>query len=829
MASWLQNKLRAAEGLLEAVDRTAKVTREQQAVNTPGLPWQQLNLNQEATTRSDSTSAAGPRQEAATYDTDQKQRLVKHGSGAAGSKKAKSGEKKKTIKTGRMSRTSSVASSVNSSSRPSTPTVSKVGAFSAASETRSTAAAPPEMQLSSNVPTEEVSLPPASLSQRATASHKAADPVSRLSDAPREVGGPPPKKPEALPIATREPVASISLQPERSIQSPFLPEVAAQPVEDPSSSMAEPVEADIPPSIPPFTSTEVQQDASCPGEDEEPRKQEGPDWQEYSSPADEGSGEQPELEVTGFSAATAQVEQAQEGEQEAGQEEEEDDHQEGVDGVAGDEDFKGDMESDGASVPADAEAPFPEGDRVVLGAREKQPSSASLLQHELEQARELAKIAVDSGSLSREARLQRVCDKLRARLEELKEENQQLEELLHQADAKASGGIGEAERLKGELKKAKTESAKAISSLEATLRDRDAQLQRSNEQADERKAQVEVLEKKLEDLQETSESLLRERQSSEGRLMTALRDQLAEMEQRLDDERAAHNSTRKSGIIRQEQLEADLSEAANEYSALQRILDERNVKVEDLESHMAIAEEEHERALARLRRAEETASREKARADANDSGALEAQVAAWKEEAEKARAAVRALEAEVAGSQRETEELTKQVKELEAVVKDARGAVDSDLARRFKEVTDLLYLKQTQLEKMAADKAAQQLSMEREISGLRDDLDKAKRRTAAARDPMESYSNDMTPMDHLGAAYQRLANHAQLGGAIKGFTKAVDITAANAMSIMREYPLARVVLFLYSILIHLFVYILIQRLQNRYLLNDESSGNPGMV
>lgn len=30
MASWLQSRLRAAEGLLEAVDRTAKTTREQQ-------------------------------------------------------------------------------------------------------------------------------------------------------------------------------------------------------------------------------------------------------------------------------------------------------------------------------------------------------------------------------------------------------------------------------------------------------------------------------------------------------------------------------------------------------------------------------------------------------------------------------------------------------------------------------------------------------------------------------------------------------------------------------------------------------------------------------
>ncbi len=34
MASWLQSKLKAAEGLLEAVDRTAKVTREHHVSGT---------------------------------------------------------------------------------------------------------------------------------------------------------------------------------------------------------------------------------------------------------------------------------------------------------------------------------------------------------------------------------------------------------------------------------------------------------------------------------------------------------------------------------------------------------------------------------------------------------------------------------------------------------------------------------------------------------------------------------------------------------------------------------------------------------------------------
>lgn len=49
------------------------------------------------------------------------------------------------------------------------------------------------------------------------------------------------------------------------------------------------------------------------------------------------------------------------------------------------------------------------------------------------------------------------------------------------------------------------------------------------------------------------------------------------------------------------------------------------------------------------------------------------------------------------------------------MAQNVRGAADIDLVRRFQEVTDLLYLKQTQLEKMASEKAAQQLSLEREV------------------------------------------------------------------------------------------------------------------
>lgn len=43
------------------------------------------------------------------------------------------------------------------------------------------------------------------------------------------------------------------------------------------------------------------------------------------------------------------------------------------------------------------------------------------------------------------------------------------------------------------------------------------------------------------------------------------------------------------------------------------------------------------------------------------------------------------------------------------------------------QVTELLYLKQTQLERLAAEKAAQQLSLERELAAAREQAERVNR------------------------------------------------------------------------------------------------------
>lgn len=79
-------------------------------------------------------------------------------------------------------------------------------------------------------------------------------------------------------------------------------------------------------------------------------------------------------------------------------------------------------------------------------------------------------------------------------------------------------------------------------------------------------------------------------------------------------------------------------------------------------------------------------------------------------------------------------------------------------------------------------------------------------------------SHDIIPMDALGEPYQRLARHNKLGGAVKATANFLDTTAASASQLLRQQPLARLIVFLYIVLIHLYVYFLLARMQKQALL-----------
>ena len=58
----------------------------------------------------------------------------------------------------------------------------------------------------------------------------------------------------------------------------------------------------------------------------------------------------------------------------------------------------------------------------------------------------------------------------------------------------------------------------------------------------------------------------------------------------------------------------------------------------------------------------------------------------------------------------------------------------AQLEARLREVTDMLYLKQNQLERLSADKAAQQILIERDLQQARDEVTKLRHQVGQQRD-----------------------------------------------------------------------------------------------
>ncbi|PNH03320.1 Golgin candidate 1 [Tetrabaena socialis] len=194
------------------------------------------------------------------------------------------------------------------------------------------------------------------------------------------------------------------------------------------------------------------------------------------------------------------------------------------------------------------------------------------------------------------------------------------------------------------------------------------------------------------------------------------------------------------------------------------------------------------------------------------------------------------LEQQVAGN---TAALTDLTRSLEDANRKGRGRVGSVAAGRccawdtaqlesqLREVSDMLYLKQTQLERLASEKAGQQLKTERELDNVRQELAKLVRQTVqqgggggGGRGGADGggaggggVSHDVIPMDALGEPYQRLARHTKVGKAVKAAANFLDSTASTTSFVLRQYPLARLCLFAYVALIHLYLYMLTARMQ----------------
>ncbi|KNA03305.1 hypothetical protein SOVF_210470, partial [Spinacia oleracea] len=439
---------------------------------------------------------------------------------------------------------------------------------------------------------------------------------------------------------------------------------------------------------------------------------------------------------------------------------------------------------------------------------ENSRTSLNKVQEQLEEAQGLLKSTNTTGQ-SKEARLARVCAGLSSRLQEYKSENAQLEELLTAERELSKSFEGLIKQLQQELFAAKTEVNRAESNMAEALAAKNSEIETLVSSLEALKKQAALSEGNMASLQANMETLMRNRELSETRMMQALKEELALAERRAEEERAAHNATKKVAMEREVELEHRAVDASTALVRLQRMADERTAKAGELEQKVALLEAECASLNQELHDMEGRLRREQKKSPEDANQLI--QIQAWQQEVERAREGQR--DAEIKLSSLDTE-LQKMRVEMAAMKRDAEHysrQEHMELEKRYRELTDLLYYKQTQLETMASEKAAADFQLEKEIKRHQEAQAEAERNKISRRaSTIWDEEADMRELEPLPLHQRHLAGASiQLRKA----AKLLDSGAVSATRILWRHPRARVGLLCYLIFVHLFLMYLLHSLQ----------------
>mmetsp|Transcript_11548 Transcript_11548/g.36529 ORF Transcript_11548/g.36529 Transcript_11548/m.36529 type:complete len:270 (-) Transcript_11548:117-926(-) len=243
--------------------------------------------------------------------------------------------------------------------------------------------------------------------------------------------------------------------------------------------------------------------------------------------------------------------------------------------------------------------------------------------------------------------------------------------------------------------------------------------------------------------------------------------------------------------------------------------DERAEKAAVVERRMGALEAEGARLEDALAGAEARLKREQDKASSASREEIESQVAAWKGEATSLRKLLEDSEAARDAAEADVRSARGEVDSARAEAAASSGQANDELEKRFRELTEVLYQKQTQLERVSSEKAAMQIQLERELLETKEAAEKARSRTSRQSLMATHVDDDVVPMDTIGPMYDKLASDNRFGGMIKGGGKMLDATASQAARILRQSPLMRIVILCYIVFVHFFISYLIHRLQDK--------------
>eukprot|EP00850_Spirogloea_muscicola_P011358 SM000070S21324 [mRNA] locus=s70:336200:342843:+ [translate_table: standard] len=403
-------------------------------------------------------------------------------------------------------------------------------------------------------------------------------------------------------------------------------------------------------------------------------------------------------------------------------------------------------------------------------------SRSANLEVDSNEAQVLLKIA-SSGGQTKEARLAKVCANLSARLQEYKAENVQLEELLLIEREERASVDKIIKHFEQQLSTAQATAASMEADLAGALAVKSAEMAALTSALHESRQRANAAEAKATSLQATAEVLTRTRDMSEARIIQALREELISTEQRVEEERLAHVATRQDAAGRENDLEQQLTENVAALTRMQRSLEDRASKNQDMEQRITMLE-----------------------------------VQAWKEEAERARQAQREAEGANVSLAAEVQKLRVELAASKRDMDSGSAQAQGELEKKFRELTELLYFKQTQLEAMSSERQAAILQLERETKRFRE----AK---ATEREQLVNRSGHATDDEEQGLRSLTLApklhqRKSIVGPSLRSAVKLLDRGTVQAGKFLWRRPVARLVVFFYLVFVHLFLLYLLGRLQD---------------
>lgn len=420
------------------------------------------------------------------------------------------------------------------------------------------------------------------------------------------------------------------------------------------------------------------------------------------------------------------------------------------------------------------------------------------------------------------ARLSRLVQGLKQKVERLQNENIQLEEMLAAADAAHKGGSGEISRLEDSLAREQAARVSLEASLRGALAAKEGEVISLKQQLDASNTKAVQLAEAVAAREAEQAQYDADRSRGESQLLATLRKEIEAAEATLEVERKAHAAARRASAVREQELDTSVAEAAASLTSMQRILDERTAKASFSEERCRELEHEIENLGQRLAAAEANGV---VSVGESSSSIVQQRVDELEVTLSTVRRDLSAAEAATVAASEESTRLRSKNESLKRELAEARSSDSADLRRRLQEATDALYAKQSQLERATADRAATQLQLERQMSISTSET--LKRRTAAVDRMLTGGSGigigtedgyGIVPMDEstLGDTYARLANApGHLGHAVKTGANFIDSSTTQIVRLLRHYPLGRLGVFCYIVGMHFFIYLLLHRLQHR--------------